>query len=33
LVYKESYRPALEKWLAANPQGINRFVTRYELKP
>jgi tetratricopeptide (TPR) repeat protein len=33
LLYKESYRPALEKWLAANPQGINGFVTRYGLQP
>jgi tetratricopeptide (TPR) repeat protein len=33
LLYKEGYRPALEKWLAANPQGINGFVTRYGLKP
>jgi Tfp pilus assembly protein PilF len=33
LLYKESYRPALEKWLAANPQGINAFVTRYGLQP
>jgi hypothetical protein len=33
LLYKESYRPALEKWMAVNPQGINAFVTRYGLPP
>ncbi|MFC5481101.1 hypothetical protein [Massilia suwonensis] len=33
LLYKESYRPALEAWLARDPGGVRTFVDRYGIRP
>lgn len=33
LLYKESYRPELEAWKAANPNGVKKFVDMYALRP
>ncbi len=33
LAYRESYRPALEAWLQADPDGVRRFVDRYGMQP
>jgi tetratricopeptide (TPR) repeat protein len=33
LTYRQAYRPALEKWVAANPDGVAKFINRYGLRP
>jgi tetratricopeptide (TPR) repeat protein len=33
LQFRQSYRPALEAWLAANPDGVRAFVERYGVAP
>jgi hypothetical protein len=33
LLYRESYRPALEAWLAREPDGVRQFVDRYGIRP
>jgi tetratricopeptide (TPR) repeat protein len=33
LMFRQSYRPALEAWLAAHPDGVKAFVERYSLAP
>jgi len=33
LMFRQSYRPALEAWLAANPGGVKSFIDRYGLQP
>ena len=33
LLYRESYRPALEAWLAREPDGLRQFVDRYGIRP
>jgi len=33
LLYRESYRPALEAWIAANPGGVKAFIDRYGVRP
>lgn len=33
LLYRESYRPELEKWVAAHPDGVKNFINRYGLQP
>ncbi|MDY0975740.1 tetratricopeptide repeat protein [Massilia sp. CFBP9012] len=33
LMFRQSYRPALEAWLAANPGGVKLFIDRYGLRP
>lgn len=33
LLYRESYRPALEAWMAANPGGLKTFIDRHGLQP
>lgn len=33
LMFRPSYRPALEAWLAANPGGVKLFIDRYGLRP
>jgi tetratricopeptide (TPR) repeat protein len=33
LLFRQSYRPALEAWLAANPRGLREFIDRYGLRP
>ncbi len=33
LQYRESYRPALEAWLQAHPDGVRLFVDRYGIMP
>jgi tetratricopeptide (TPR) repeat protein len=33
LLYKESYRPEYERWLAAHPDGVKAFIDRYGLRP
>ena len=33
LLYKESYRPEYERWLAAHPGGVKAFIDRYGLRP
>lgn len=33
LMFRQSYRPALEAWLAANPGGVKLFIDRYGLQP
>lgn len=33
LMYREAYRPELEAWKAANPDGVRDFITTFELKP
>jgi tetratricopeptide (TPR) repeat protein len=33
LLYKESYRPEYERWLAAHPDGVQAFIERYALRP
>lgn len=33
LGFRESYRPDLEAWIKANPEGLRRFLDRYGLRP
>lgn len=33
LQFRQSYRPALEAWLAAHPDGVREFVERHALQP
>lgn len=33
LMYRESYRPQLEQWKLANPNGVPSFVVSYGLRP
>lgn len=33
LLFRQSYRPALEAWVAANPGGVAAFIDRYGLRP
>lgn len=33
LLYKESYRPELEAWKAAHPNGVKKFIDTYALRP
>ncbi|MEO7497559.1 MAG: tetratricopeptide repeat protein [Massilia sp.] len=33
LAFKESYRPELEAWTKANPEGVKRFIQTYGLRP
>lgn len=33
LMFRQSYRPALESWLTANPGGVKLFIDRYGLRP
>jgi hypothetical protein len=33
LQFRQSYRPALEAWLAAHPDGVRDFVERHALQP
>lgn len=33
LQFRQAYRPALEAWLAANPDGVKAFVERYGVAP
>lgn len=33
LLFRQSYRPALNAWLAANPGGVKGFIDRYGLQP
>lgn len=33
LLYRESFRPALEAWIAANPGGVKAFVDRHGVRP
>lgn len=33
LLFRQSYRPALEAWMAANPGGVKAFIDRYGLQP
>ncbi|MGF6274918.1 Tfp pilus assembly protein PilF [Massilia sp. UYP11] len=33
LMFRQSYRPALDAWLAANPDGVKRFIDRYGMRP
>jgi len=33
LMFRQSFRPALEAWLAANPGGVKLFIDRYGLQP
>lgn len=33
LTFRQSYRPALEAWLAANPGAVKGFIDRYGVQP
>lgn len=33
LLFRQSYRPALDAWLAAHPRGAKEFIDRYGLRP
>jgi len=33
LMFRQSYRPALEQWVAANPGGVRAFIDRYGIQP
>lgn len=33
LTFRQSYRPALEAWMAANPGGVKQFIDRYGVQP
>lgn len=33
LLYKESYRPELEAWKTAHPNGVKTFIDAYSLRP
>ncbi|MFC4931222.1 hypothetical protein [Massilia sp. GCM10023247] len=33
LTYRQSYRPALEAWLAREPRGPKEFIDRYGVRP
>jgi hypothetical protein len=33
LMFRQSYRPALDAWLAAHPRGAREFIDRYGLSP
>jgi tetratricopeptide (TPR) repeat protein len=33
LLYKEAYRPELEAWKKADPDGIRKFINAYDLRP
>lgn len=33
LTFRQAYRPALQSWLGAHPDGIKTFVERYSLAP
>jgi tetratricopeptide (TPR) repeat protein len=33
LMFRQSYRPALDAWLAAHPRGVKEFIDRYGLRP
>jgi tetratricopeptide (TPR) repeat protein len=33
LMFRQSYRSALDAWLAAHPSGVKEFVDRYGLRP
>lgn len=33
LLYRESYRPALEAWVGAHPDGVRTFIERYGMRP
>jgi tetratricopeptide (TPR) repeat protein len=33
LMFRQSYRPALDAWLAAHPRGAREFIDRYGLRP
>jgi tetratricopeptide (TPR) repeat protein len=33
LMFRQSYRPALEAWVAAHPGGVKEFIDRYGLRP
>jgi tetratricopeptide (TPR) repeat protein len=33
LMFRQSYRPALDAWVAANPGGVKTFIDRYGVQP
>jgi tetratricopeptide (TPR) repeat protein len=33
LMFRQSYRPALEAWVAAHPRGVKEFIDRYGVRP
>lgn len=33
LMFRQSYRSALEQWIAANPNGVRTFIDRYGIQP
>ena len=33
LMFRQSYRPALNAWLGANTGGVKGFIDRYGLQP
>jgi tetratricopeptide (TPR) repeat protein len=33
LMFRQSYRPALEAWVAVHPGGVKEFIDRYGLQP
>lgn len=33
LLFRQSYRPALEAWIAADPGGVKTFIDRHGLRP
>jgi hypothetical protein len=33
LMFRQSYRPALDAWVAAHPRGVKEFIDRYGLRP
>ncbi len=33
LMFRQSFRPALQAWLVANPGGVKLFIDRYGLRP
>lgn len=33
LMFRQAYRPELERWIAANPRGLRQFVDRYGIQP
>ncbi|MGB9108642.1 MAG: tetratricopeptide repeat protein, partial [Telluria sp.] len=33
LLFRQSYRPALDAWLAAHPHGVKEFIDRYGVRP
>lgn len=33
LMFRQAYRPELERWIAAHPKGLRQFVDRYGIQP